>query len=847
MSEAVDTGIAPIVPGPEGTNGAKPGKSGARGVPRPPAEPEQAEPTTTEPTDPAQPWRTLRRQAERRRYLTILTPRRVGKEKPRRPSPSAGVGRDAHHLLRPPAEMTRTASNFPDPEHVRQYLRHSCDLTMSGGLAASVVYPLGVCALAEHYVIRRVGGSSVAAVSAAAAAAAEIGRAAPDPTGERDPLSVAPGFAGLAEMVGWLAGQDVAHQDAMSLAAGLTPLDEGPEQWRLARLLRPAGKTRTLYRLFTAVQRLRAAAPDERRPLRRRVALAVLAGFTGTSRVATATAWAGSLAGWALVTAALVRSDLALPLALVASFVFAVTAALAAAGLSALVAVLTLRDLVTRRAPALGFGLVPGTAVEWTSRRRRRRRVAQRLDDLAGVPAADGVPALSTWLADRLDDLAGIPDQRQETRDLFDPAGQRHDGGIGGDADAGRPALTFGDLWLGRVGPRLQGDEETLRRAAADPEHRVVDLLLTTTNVSQHRPYRFPLPVAAELERRGLTPLLFCRMCLEAVLPVRVVAHLVQASPALEPDHTCPRHEGSQLHELPDPWDVPVALAVRMSMAVPGLLAAVPLATVEADRDRPGEGSVHLHWFADGDLSAGMPVGAFDTLLPRWPTFGFHVRPDAATARTADEAPTAGPGWVLPEQDAVRRAVHWQDVPTLGAFARMLLGTARSWGDASVTDLPGFRGRVAQVSAGDRGDGPDPVPFVRQRTLLSLALRGFAAGEAMRLRFTGSDDGVSGQSQTDRYRWIRLRTALREYRGMSLSIGARLPLYSDLAAGYRVPEALAGWFPEGFEAGSRDPSWPEAAATITHLRALSAGGVLDWDAELGAPPVDPDLRLSPPI
>ncbi len=776
-------------------------------------------------------WRTLRRQSERRRYLTILTPRRVGKEKPRKPNPVTGVSRDAHHLLRSPAEMTRTATNFPDPEQVRQYLRHSCDVTMSGGVEAALVYPLGVCALAEHYVLRRVGGSSVGAVAAAGAAAAELGRGAPD-SATSDPLSVAPGFGGLAEAVGWLAGQDVAHQDAASLAAGKSPVELGPEQWRLARLLQPAGRTQSLHRLFSAVQRARVAGPEERRSARRRVALAVLAGLTRSSRAASFVAWVGALAAWALLTVALVRSSAALVVVAVASVMVLVTAVLAATGLTVLAAGLAVRDLLAD-GPAAGFGLVPGVAVEWTSRR-RRRRLTERLDALAGVPSTRGVPALATWVTDRLDDLAGIPHARLESSDLFDSAGLLHDGGLpGGDSDPGRPALTFGDLWLGRTGPRAPEDADVLRRAAGDVEQRVVDLVLTTTNLSQSRPYRMPLPVADELERRGLARFLFCRSCLEAVLPLRVVVQLVKTSPALEPDHACPRHDGALLHELPDPWDVPVALAVRMSMAVPGLLAAVPLCTVEADLDRPGRSSVRLSWFGDGDLSAGMPVGAFDTLLPRWPTFGFSVRSDGPPA----------PGFDLPEQDAARRPVHWDEAASTAAFARLVTRTGRSWTDTSVADLPGFRGRVAQVLSG----AVSHAPFVPQSTVLALALRGLAAGEALRSRFTGPDGGIASQTETDRYRWIRLRTALREYRGLSLSIGARLPLYSDLAAGYRVPAALTGWFPNGFEAGSRDPSWPEAAATVTHLRALSAGGVLDWDAGLGAPPIDPEMRLVPPI
>jgi hypothetical protein len=127
-----------------------------------------------------------------------------------------------------------------------------------------------------------------------------------------------------------------------------------------------------------------------------------------------------------------------------------------------------------------------------------------------------------------------------------------------------------------------------------------------------------------------------------------------------------------------------------------------------------------------------------------------------------------------------------------------------------------------------------------------LAVRGLHAGTALRQRFTGSDDQVPGQTQTDRYRWIRMRMALREYRGLSLRIGARLPLYRDLASSYHVPEALSGWFHPPLPPAERDPIWADAAAAITTLRALSAGGALDFDTDRGAPPNHPDLRILPP-
>jgi hypothetical protein len=88
--------------------------------------------------------------------------------------------------------------------------------------------------------------------------------------------------------------------------------------------------------------------------------------------------------------------------------------------------------------------------------------------------------------------------------------------------------------------------------------------------------------------------------------------------------------------------------------------------------------------------------------------------------------------------------------------------------------------------------------------------------------------------------------ALREYKGLSLEIGARLPLYRDLASSYHVPESLSAWFDPPPPPAERDPIWADAATAVATLRALSAGGVLDFDVEQGAPPGDQELRILPP-
>jgi predicted acylesterase/phospholipase RssA len=52
----------------------------------------------------------------------------------------------------------------------------SCDIVMKGGITSGVVYPQAVCALAETYDFKNVGGTSAGAIAAAATAAAEYGR-----------------------------------------------------------------------------------------------------------------------------------------------------------------------------------------------------------------------------------------------------------------------------------------------------------------------------------------------------------------------------------------------------------------------------------------------------------------------------------------------------------------------------------------------------------------------------------------------------------------------------------------------------------------------------------------------
>ena len=185
-------------------------------------------------------------------------------------------------------------------------------------------------------------------------------------------------------------------------------------------------------------------------------------------------------------------------------------------------------------------------------------------------PGRDGT-GLTEWLTDKIDDLAGRPI-----------------------TDSDCPPLTFGDL----AGSDL-----------ADPD---INLVIMTTNLTVGRPHRIPFEQQTFMYRKSEFAKLF---------PARICRWLDKHSPAVEgvdqPDDLC---------WLPMTQDLPVVVAVRLSLSFPLLLAAVPLWAKDFTYSDP----VKKHkpeccWFSDGGLSSNFPIHFFDSIWPRWPTFGITL------------------------------------------------------------------------------------------------------------------------------------------------------------------------------------------------------------------------------
>ncbi|WP_433263952.1 patatin [Actinosynnema sp. CS-041913] len=634
-----------------------------------------------------------------------------------------------------------------------------CDVTMRGGATSGIIYPWAVVELARHYRFRSLGGASAGAIAAAFTAAAEKGRDSG-------------GFEKLAGTIRWFA------------APG----------WRMAQLFQPGVHTRKLYRIVAASMQSRSTTGRSATTclvlallgaigLRAKAALglALLLWLVGPMAWFLAVGWGGA-PKWVLV-AVIVVVVVAVPSILVRvrprrkerGSGPAVWARRSGTGLLLAVPLLPVLVATSWRLPdlaslataiawwlVLGFAFVSAVAVTYLLGAKRF------LDRMAPGLHFGLVPGTGTFTANFWDRRCGVP-RSTGVPPMSDWLADRLDE-LSGVTD-----LKFSDL--------------------------TSNLVLMTTDLSEGRPYRLPFTEPAP-------PWLYCAACLEYVLPQRVV----RAIGGVATGHACPVHPDRGLASLPK--NLPVALAVRMSMPLPGLIAAVPLCRAEPEP--------RLHWFSDGGITSNFPIHFFDALLPRWPTFGLTLG-----RFPSDDAP---PVW-LPEQDAATTGRPWTDLRGVGRFAGAILDTMLDWRDTMQSALPGYRGRIAHVRLAGHEGGTNL--FMRPETILELAARGKEAGELLRTRFT-TDDGVN----TDRYRWIRMRLAMREYQQLSDQARQRADLYKDLAETYPIPPDLHEWFDT--PPGGGDPCATDIALTLDGLGNLAPG---PFDGE---PPVDPDLRLTPP-
>jgi hypothetical protein len=393
-------------------------------------------------------------------------------------------------------------------------------------------------------------------------------------------------------------------------------------------------------------------------------------------------------------------------------------------------------------------------------------------------------PALSDWLHEHIQRCAG--------------------------RTPGDPPLTFADL------------KDT------EDDSRSVALQLMTTDVSSGRPVRLPLPEdnafwfdAEEIGR---------------IVPAGVADWMRRQ--AGDPVTI----GGRTLHKVPGEG-LPVLLATRMSLAVPGLMASVPFYEPRDDVER----GYAEHWFSDGAITSNFPVHFFDALLPGHPTFGLDLMgaPDPALAKVVDDE-SADPTLrhvYLPGGPNAPEPLRWAGIAGFGGFLAQVLDTGLNWRDTMQMEMPGFRERVCHIRLGADEGGLNLS--MDEEAVRDLMGRGAYAGES----FSAFSFPL--------HRFTRYLTLMQ-------MLEAELKRARDRFGFDRPDGDDPRWFRDRLTATLADPAYPwsnandanwcEQARTATQaLFDLTADWGLEEEGNLGfdrpgqTPTPRPALRIVPPV
>ncbi|MHA3773752.1 patatin-like phospholipase family protein [Verrucomicrobiota bacterium sgz303538] len=316
--------------------------------------------------------------------------------------------------------------------------------------------------------------------------------------------------------------------------------------------------------------------------------------------------------------------------------------------------------------------------------------------------------------------------------------------------------LTFGDLW----GTRDQNAS------------RAINLEMMTTCITHGRPYRLPFRNDDDVRENGL--FYFREDEFRKLFPKCVVDWMIAHPRALGRGSSAENREALRqkgFYPLPEPADLPLVVAVRMSLSFPVLLSAIPLHAIDRHRDPKGE-NPELCWFTDGGLCSNFPIHFFDSPLPRWPTLSLNLveKPNGTKAEVllhsdmpASNSEKIRENWNRFEMEERLEGTPGQlrSAPKSGfgkllGFFNGLITTMQNWTDNTQSRLPGFRDRIAHIGLTPEEGGLNlNMPPER---ILALTERGEAAAEAFIQRF--DVPSTNGTMNWENHRWVRMRSCL---------------------------------------------------------------------------------------
>lgn len=163
--------------------------------------------------------------------------------------------------------------------------------------------------------------------------------------------------------------------------------------------------------------------------------------------------------------------------------------------------------------------------------------------------------------------------------------------------------------------------------------------------------------------------------------------------------------------KIPTGNDLPIILALRMSLSFPMLFSAIPAYTVDNSLRKEYEGLTQdekpmvVNYFSDGGISSNFPIHYFDSVLPTRPTFGISLSSFDSRKHFSDDEQ---PGWnriYMPTKPEHGLQYAVSEIKKTGSFFSSILNSARNWQDSVQMKLPGYRERIVHVALTDKEGG----------------------------------------------------------------------------------------------------------------------------------------------
>jgi predicted acylesterase/phospholipase RssA len=318
--------------------------------------------------------------------------------------------------------------------------------------------------------------------------------------------------------------------------------------------------------------------------------------------------------------------------------------------------------------------------------------------------------------------------------------------------------------WLAAYLDKLAGKTMGEPLTFGDLQQRAVKLQIITTNLTTGRPYTMPFDEH--------THFYFKSSELRKFFPDYVVRWM-ESNPGTRSSRDAKGEVASGgLSVLPDAANLPVIVAVRMSLSFPFLFCPVPFYGVDfgfGPKTSDGKHVPEPSLFVDGGMTSNFPLNLFDKPLPRWPTFGINLREkdDGRHFQDIYMACTNGGGL---EEWWTRFDVA-RGLGGLASYFSLLFDTSRNWRDNLQMNVPGYRDRVVHIGLNAQEGGMNLD--MEKDVITRIAERGEKSGAAILSRYSpGAAHPADPVCVVDlaNQKWIRFRNFMELLEEVLLSI-----------------------------------------------------------------------------